>query len=187
MTFASVTTGGTLTASANAGDHSSIGSSSLNASKSVNLNWTLTPAGLGFTSYSATFNFNNPGDLDAGADPTRFVVGKFNSPTWAYPNIGTTISTSTQATGMTSFSDFEVAESMNTPPVANSGVAAGQPGSDGLSESRSAEPARPQPPDAVELAVDGHMTLATGDSRPSKSNWTVTSTGVSRRFWTNPG
>jgi len=60
---------------------------------------------------------------------------------------------------------FPLGAISDTPPVGSSSAAAGQTDSAGLSESRSASPTGPQPSDAVELAVDDHMTLAADDSR----------------------
>jgi hypothetical protein len=107
---ASVITPGSVIASTQAGDHSNIASSTLEASKSVNRNWTLSNAGgFVFSSYDATFNFVS-GDLDGGANTSNLIVGKLDGGTWTYPTVGTRTSTSTQATGMTGFSDFQLAE-----------------------------------------------------------------------------
>jgi len=109
ISFASVTTAGNLTANTTAGDHPNIGTSTINPSKSVNRYWTLTNSGVVFTTCSATFNFVS-GDVDAGADPTIFLVGQYSSGAWSYPTVGTTTSTSTQATGMTAFGDFALGQ-----------------------------------------------------------------------------
>ena len=113
VTFASVVTAGDLIAKATAGDHGSIGSSTLNAAQSVNLNWTLTngASAIAFTTYAAIFNFDNPADLDAGTNASYLIVGEFSSPTWSYPAVGTRTATSTQAIGMSTFGDFQLAQS----------------------------------------------------------------------------
>jgi hypothetical protein len=111
VTFGTVTTTGKVTARANAGDHGSLGSSTVDPNKSVNVNWTFGKDGtLAFDNYSAVFNFNNPGDLDAGVNTSNLIIGKYNDPTWTYPTVGTRTTTSTEATGMTSFSDFQIGE-----------------------------------------------------------------------------
>ncbi len=115
--FGDVTGVNYLTASATAGDHSQIGSSTIDPTKSVNVNWSFTDFGITFDNYSATFNFNNPGDIDGIADPSKFIVGKWDGATWTYPTVGTKTSTSTEITGEAAFSDFAVGEKLNTPPV----------------------------------------------------------------------
>ena len=109
VSFASVTTAGDLTASTTTGDHPNIGSSIINSAKTANRYWTLTNGGIIFASYSATFNFV-AGDLDAGANTNALIVGKFASGAWSYPAVGTRTGTSTQTTGVSSFSDFQLGE-----------------------------------------------------------------------------
>ena len=107
VSFASVTTAGTLTASTTTGDHPQISSSGLNSSKTANRYWTLTNGGIVFTTYSVVFTFV-PADLDASAVPASFSVGRYNGGTWSTPTIGTRTSTTTQATGIAAFGDFQL-------------------------------------------------------------------------------
>jgi autotransporter-associated beta strand protein len=87
------------------------GSPGIDPSKNVNHCWTLTNGVTDFTNYSATFNFVGVGtDADTGATTGNFIVGRLDSATWSYPTVGTKTGTSTQATGMTSMSSFEVGE-----------------------------------------------------------------------------
>lgn len=115
LTFASVTTQGSVTVVAVAGDSANIGTSTLVASKSLNRYWTLTNASVVFTNYSATFGFpgtfgSGDAQLDTGTNTANLRVGNYNSPTWTYPTLGTRTGTSTQATGITTFGDFQLAE-----------------------------------------------------------------------------
>ncbi len=108
VAFASVTMAGNLTASSTASDHANISSATIDASKSVNRTWTLTNSGITFTTCSATFTFA-AGDVDAGGSTSAFVVGLYSAG-WTYPTVGTRTSTSTQATSLTSFGDFQLGE-----------------------------------------------------------------------------
>jgi hypothetical protein len=113
VSFASVTVAGNLTAKVTTGDHPDIGTSSINAARNVNRYWTVSKdAALTFTTYSATFTFV-AGDIDAGADWNNFYIGKKDG-SWSQPTVGARTATSTQATGMTSFSDFVVGEPLIT-------------------------------------------------------------------------
>jgi uncharacterized repeat protein (TIGR01451 family) len=109
VAFASVMTAGDLAASVVSGDHANIGTSTISAAKSVNRNWTLTNSGIVFTNYDATFTFV-AGDVDTGASTSAFSVGKYSGGSWTYPTVGTKTSTTTQATGVTAFSDFQIGE-----------------------------------------------------------------------------
>jgi len=45
-----------------------------------------------------------------GADTNALVVGRFVSTAWTYPAVGTRTPTSTQATGLSAFGDFQLGE-----------------------------------------------------------------------------
>ncbi len=109
VAFASVSAAGTLTGSTTPGDHPNAGASPVDRLRSVNRYWTFTNSGLSFTNYNATFNFV-AGDLDAGVNTSAFIVGKFSGGAWTTPTVGSRTSGSTQITGVTSFSDFEIGE-----------------------------------------------------------------------------
>jgi len=99
---------GSITASTISGDHPNISTSSINPAFTVNRYWTLVNNGVsGFTSYSATLTFV-AGDLDAGTDYNSFMIATYAAASWSYPTVGTRTSTSTEATGLTTFGDFQI-------------------------------------------------------------------------------
>jgi filamentous hemagglutinin family protein len=98
-----------LAAATKTPDHPSLASSDLDGAKSVNRYWTLTPSGSpAFTSFDPTFTFA-AADLDAGANPANFLMRRFSAG-WFALSIGTRTASSTQATGVTAFGDFAIAE-----------------------------------------------------------------------------
>jgi hypothetical protein len=106
--FASVTVAGSLagTVSQAAGEHPNIATSGLDPAKDVNRYWTVSnPAGgtIAFTSYTATFNFTNPGDIDAGATPANFEIERWDGAAWNTTTLGSAGATSTSASGLPSF------------------------------------------------------------------------------------
>ncbi len=125
LTFVGTTNStGSITASTTAGDHPSIGLSTMDASKSVNRHWTLFNSGVtGFTSYNAVFNFNAL-DVDGGANTSAFSVGRFSGGSWTFPTIGTRTATTTQMTGLApaSFGAFQVGEIFNGTFIWNGSV-----------------------------------------------------------------
>ncbi len=106
LTFGSVTTSGTVTASTTAGEHPALGASVIDPSADVNRWWRIVNAGTAFTTVDAVFTWD-PSDVDAGADPMTFVVAKWDG-SWALPPSGGATATSIVAFGMTSFSEFAV-------------------------------------------------------------------------------
>ncbi|MBL7796213.1 MAG: hypothetical protein JNJ90_06900, partial [Saprospiraceae bacterium] len=116
VTFASVTNAGNLVAQTVSGDHPQIGTAQLQTSKSVNRYWSLTNSGTTFTTCDAVFNFLAT-DLDASINTSSLICGKYDSPNWTYPSVGTQTTTSTEITGVSSFSDFQLAEPCGTPDV----------------------------------------------------------------------
>lgn len=103
------TTSGSILASTAVGDHSQIASSGLNATRTANRTWTMQNVGVGFTSCKTTFNFV-PGDLDAGAQPANFAVRRWTGSAWQPATAGVRTATSTEATGVTAFGDFQLGE-----------------------------------------------------------------------------
>ena len=111
MAFSGSTNGtGSILAYTTPGDHPQLASSLFSASSTVNRYWTLSNNGVtGFTGYDATFTFL-PGDADAGTDPNIFVIGSYEAFTWSYPTVGIRTATSTQASGLSSFGDFQIGQ-----------------------------------------------------------------------------
>jgi len=109
-----VTASGNITASTTSGDQPQIASSGLNNTKSVNRFYTLSNSGVTLTNYGATFTFAS-GDLDAGVNTANMLVGLYNT-AWSYPAVGTRTATTTQATGISTFGEFALAE-CRTPVV----------------------------------------------------------------------
>src|SRR5206468_6094713 len=99
-----------LRASSSTPDHPNLATSGLSPSRSVNRYYTLTPSGSPtFTTYDATFNFV-ASDVDGGATPASFVIRRWDGSTWHATTTGTLTATSSQATGVTSFSDFAIGD-----------------------------------------------------------------------------
>jgi hypothetical protein len=109
MTFASVTTAGSLTASAISGDHPAISSSPINALKSVNRYWKLTNSGIVFTSYSSVFHYL-ASDIDAGAATSSFGAGLYNGSSWVLPAVTAPTTTSIGMMGATAIGDVAIGE-----------------------------------------------------------------------------
>ena len=104
LDFHGVTVVGDLTVGATAGEHPNLGSSTINSNKDVNVYWSFTNTTIACTSYDARFNFN-AGDIDVGANPANFIVGKWGgAPPWAYPPVGATDPNYIQTTGITTAS-----------------------------------------------------------------------------------
>lgn len=109
MAFAAGTTAGNLTARTTAGDHPNLSTSSLDPNFTVNRYWTLTNAGVGFTTFSATFTFV-AGDLDTDTNTANVQIQRFAGGTWNATTIGTRTGTTTQATGLNAVGDFQIGE-----------------------------------------------------------------------------
>lgn len=104
--------GGFITANTTSGDHPDIYFSGIDQNKSVNRYWNISNTGVaGFTGYSITLNFN-AADLDIGAVPASFMVGRYYTGTWSQPTVGTLTGTSSQAIAIagTNFGEFQVGQ-----------------------------------------------------------------------------
>jgi hypothetical protein len=156
LSFGSVSTGGNVTAAVTG---AACGSPGIDQSKNVNHCWTLTNGSTVYTNYSATFSFVGVGtDADAGATTNDFIVGKQDLTTWTYPAVGTKTATSTQATGMTTMSNFELGESLSVKVNTTTAVACTSPITYGSSTSCTAT-----------------VTRSSGSNTPSGNvTWSVT-------------
>lgn len=112
ITFSSVTSGGSMTASTTSGDHPSLTNSSINPIRSVNRFWTVQNNGVVFTTYSATPSWVSA-DVDGGASTSAFKVGIYDDTSWIFPTTVSPTSTSIQATNLTVTGDIAVGEVCN--------------------------------------------------------------------------
>ena len=172
VVFGTVTTAGELTASTTSGDHPLIASSGIAPTLSVNRFWTMTNAGVVFDTYDATFTFSAP-DLDVGANPSLFIVAKLDAGTWTLPAVGTRTPTTTQALGMTSFSDFQLGQpaAADLELAASDGLATVTAG-DGLSHAYTITATNGGPSDATttSLTVSWPSGFAQGTITPSQGS-----------------
>jgi len=115
INLSTVSSGGSLSVRTYHGDHPSIGISTFDANKSVNRYWSLINSGIDAGNYDATFEFV-AGDVDGGASPNNFMIGKYSSGTWTYPASINVDAAHIKAVGATGFSDFAIAEIACTAP-----------------------------------------------------------------------
>ena len=84
--------------------------SGLSQTKYINRKWTITNTSVaGFTSYSPTFTFV-AGDEIGSPTTSALVIRKYSGSAWSTTTTGSQLALSTQATGLTSFSDFAIGE-----------------------------------------------------------------------------
>ena len=107
--YTGVTGAGDITVSTTNNDHPQIATSTIDAAKSVNRFYTIANSGVTGGSYDGTFTFAG-GDVDGGATTGNFIVNNYVNPTWSTTTTGTRTSTTTQATGITVYGDFQVGE-----------------------------------------------------------------------------
>lgn len=113
VTFASITTAGSITISSTAGSHPDLVNSGLDTTTPHKLNryWTLSNQGVVFSvaGYGATFNFV-AGDVDSGADPLNFFAARYSSAAWGLPTTASSTATTVVISGETLFGDFAAGE-----------------------------------------------------------------------------
>jgi hypothetical protein len=108
LVFGMVSGSGTVTASTTAGEHPDIGASVIDPTADVNRWWSVVNGGTVFDAVDVTFSWD-PADVDVGADPTTFVVGRRNG-SWVLPTVIGATPTSITAVGLTSFSEFAIGQ-----------------------------------------------------------------------------
>ncbi len=123
LVFANITTPGNVAVKSTSGEATNIGYSGLDLTHHVKRYWTFTSTSVPvFTTYDATFTFVD-GDIDAGADPSIFIVNRnvnYPSTNWVPTTIGTWTINSTQVTGVTVIGNstaFAIGQPDVTPPV----------------------------------------------------------------------
>jgi hypothetical protein len=117
VTFSGNTTAtGGLTARTTAEDHVQIATSDINATKSINRNWTLTNDSLaGFTNYNATFTYATQ-DNDSSVVTQFFAARLYDGASWSnLTTSGTPSSTSFTASSISSFGDFAIGQVCTNP------------------------------------------------------------------------
>jgi hypothetical protein len=94
--------------------------SGISQTKFINRKWSIVNNGVsGFSSYNATFNFADD-DKIGSPNTANFVIRKFNGSDWSATTSGILTLNSSQATGLTSFSEFVIGEpDCNFPDVSN--------------------------------------------------------------------
>jgi hypothetical protein len=108
--YTGVTTAGNIIVRTTSGDHPQIATSNIIAAKSVNRFYSITNSGVAGGSYAVTFNFNSQDtDLTYEESPL-FDIGIFNNSNWTAATIGARTTASTQATGLSTYGDFQLGE-----------------------------------------------------------------------------
>lgn len=111
--YSGVTGAGNLVVSTTDNDHPQISTSTLVATKTVNRYYSIANSGVTGGSYDATFTFV-AGDVDSGVSTSVLGIANYVNPTWTNLTIGTRTSTTTQATGVTVYGDFQLGEGQTT-------------------------------------------------------------------------
>ena len=99
---ATVSSAGYAEASTYDNDHSELDYSGIDDAKSVNRYWLLSNLSVGFTSASATFNWETS-NMDAGSNTTIFRSGLYNGSDWTILSASSPLSNSVVANNITSF------------------------------------------------------------------------------------
>ncbi|MDP3469427.1 MAG: cadherin domain-containing protein [Daejeonella sp.] len=122
LTFSGLTVAGNILGSSIATDHPNISGSGIKADKSINRYWTLTNSGVSFTTADLNFNWNTA-DNDAGIIPGNLRLAKYSGAVWIRPAVSGATTSSIQANGISSLSDFVIGEIANdfSPVITSNG------------------------------------------------------------------
>lgn len=97
---------GALSVRTSSGDHPQLAATELAADRTVNRVWTLDGSSLGaFRDADAVFGFGAP-DVDPDADPSRFLVRRWDGTAWSAESTGTALPGRTEAVGLRAFGEF---------------------------------------------------------------------------------
>lgn len=178
--FNGVTGAGNITVSTTINDHPQIASSSISDSKSVNRYYTITNSGVTGGTYAPTFTFV-AGDVDGGANTANFSVSNYINPNWTDLTAGTRTATTTQATGVSVYGDFQVGENVLTTWTAGAGTTAWATAgnwSSGVpnSESKVAIATASFYPEITTTVSIGSLSIASSTSLTVKSGGNITIT-----------
>jgi hypothetical protein len=109
----SVVAGGSLLARTDAGDHPSLYLGGLDANKSCNRTWALTPTSLnGFTSYIAEFTYVSA-DLDPSANSSNFIGSRLSAGIWSIQSGVSNYPLYSSMPALTAFGTFQLGEALN--------------------------------------------------------------------------
>ncbi len=114
--FYNTTASGYITITVGASDANESYISGIDQSRKINRYWYLVGSQSSLGTYDITFNFE-AGNIIGGANPNLFVIKKFNPNTWTSATVSTLTSTSSKATGCTTFGDVEVGILANSTPL----------------------------------------------------------------------
>lgn len=103
------------------GDHPHLATSGIDAAKSVNRYYSLSGSPTGPSNITFTFV---AGDVDPSANPLNFTIKKYDT-IWSATTVGARTTTSTQALGVSDFSDFAIGEPVPA-HITSNGTGGGQ-------------------------------------------------------------
>ena len=118
LTFPSVSNAGKILVSTVATDHPNIGTSNLDATKTINRYWSVVNTGTIFSTCDASFNFVS-NDLDAGLNTSYLEFRNYDGGSWSAPLNGTIGGSSAQLSGISALGDYQVGEFYPAPVLSS--------------------------------------------------------------------